>query len=89
MLAGGKWRGGNIAEFTDHYDSIFDNREFIRLLSKQQFRKHQLYIKDISRYYREIYKDMERLRGEGEQGRIDFDFYDGHFELNKIIEDIG
>lgn len=90
VLGGGRWGGGNIAEFTEHYDEIFDSevREVMRLLSKNQFRKHKFHLDDIAKHYRAEYKRMEQIRLDGETERLSFDFYSGSLELNAILRDL-
>lgn len=85
-LGGGRWGGGNVAEFANHFDSIFSakTRDMIRILSKDQFRKHKLYIKELSKFYRDQHKLMLLKRGEGDHGRIEFDFFNGSLELNAL-----
>jgi hypothetical protein len=84
-LGGGRWGGGNIAEFAAHYDSIFGEqmRESMRRLSKCSFRKHDLHIPGMSKHYQAELKSMEK--GEKE----DFDFYTGSLELNALAKEFG
>jgi len=90
-LGGGRWGGGNHAEFAHHYDEVFgpDTREFIRQLSLQPFRKHKQLVLDIADYYRDIYNQMEEIRRSVDDSRIEFEFYDGSVELNQFIEENG
>lgn len=76
-LGGGRFGGGNFAEFAQHYDDVFgaQEREFIRRLSRTEFRKHKSYIKEISAHYRKEFRRMEALRESGETGRIEFEGY--------------
>lgn len=89
-LGGGRWGGGNQAEFAYHYDEIHgsDKRELIRRLSKYPFPSHNKYLSDLSDYYRLTYYKMEKMRESGDDGRIEFDFFDGSQEMNKLIEDM-
>jgi len=76
-LGGGRWGGGNVAEFAAHYDDVYgsENRELMRALSKLTFLKHKHHVKPIADHYRLIYRDMEQRRRDGEDCRIEFDEY--------------
>lgn len=86
ILGGGRWGGGNHAEFAYHYDEVFgsEKREFIRRLSKYPFPYHNKHIKPIASYYRQIYQEIEEMRNDGEDCRIEFECYDGSSELNAL-----
>lgn len=90
-LGGDRWGGGNVAEFTHHYDSIHSaaDRELIRVLSSHPFPKHKHHIKQIAAHYREQYKAMEAARENCDDNeRVEFDPYFGSLELNAIARDI-
>ena len=74
-LGGGRWGGGNVAEFTAHYDSVFGDveREVLRALSQRKFRKHKIIRHQIAEHYRNELKIMQAKRADGVTGRIDFD----------------
>lgn len=84
-LGGGRWGGGNVAEFADHYDQVFSQgmREYLRLLSKHPFPKHQHYVKEISDHYRKQKKIMIEKRAAGETDRLPFEAY-----TNPILDGI-
>jgi len=88
-LGGGRFGGGNFAEFAQHYDDVFgaQEREYIRRLSRTEFRKHKSYIKEISAHYRKEFRRMEALRESGETGRIEFEKY-ANIELLAIENQI-
>ena len=88
LLGGGRWGGGNIAEFANHYDEIHgaDQRELIRTLSSYPFPRFKRHEKAMAKYYREIMYDMETMRNNGECGRIEFDMYEGCDEINELME---
>ena len=88
-LGGGRWGGGNVAEFAAHYDQVFSEqaRELVRRLSQCQFRKHKLYIPEIASHYRKIYKEMDQMRMDGNQNRIEFEFFTGSLELNALVKE--
>ena len=87
---GGIYSGGNVADFTFHYDSINskEERELIRRLSHRTFIDHKHHIKPIAKYYRKIHDDMMMARYHGYCGRLEFDFYEGSLELNEFIREI-
>ena len=82
-LGGGRWGGGNVAEFAEHYDSVFSStdREIMRQLAQAQFRKHKQHLSYISKHYRTEHKAMEAARAEGCQDRLEFPLYNGVLEL--------
>ena len=89
-LGGDRWGGGNVAEFAHHYDSILgaENRELMRLLSKETWRGYKNHIKLIAEHFKEEYKRMEAIRADGEIGRLEFSKYEGCYELTKAEKDI-
>lgn len=89
ILGGGRWGGGNIAEFTANYDRTHgeENRELMRRLSKYPFNKHKHYIKEISDFYREAYKEMEEERKQGNESRLEFSNYTNQ-EINALIKQL-
>ena len=78
-LGGGRWGGGNNAEFSYHYDNVHgpEIRESLRLMSKYAFPRFKRHEQDISVYYRDIAKEMEEMRMDGETDRIEFDMCQG------------
>lgn len=88
QLGGGRWGGGNIAEFANHYDAVHgaDQRELIRTLSSYPYPRFKRHEKAMAKYYREIMYDMETMRNNGECGRIEFDMYEGCEEINELTE---
>jgi len=90
QLGGGRWGGGNIAEFAHHYDEIHGpkNREKIRKISHYPFPKHKRHIKDISTHFRQEFARLEQLRLDGRIDRLEFEPYTGCIELLDLEERI-
>lgn len=90
-LGGGRWGGGDVAEFTYHYDEMYgaDVRDKLRRLSKMPFRKHNYHIDMISDFYRNEFKRMDQKRKNGVTDRLEFPFYDKCLELNAIVKSVG
>lgn len=88
-LGGGRWGGGNHAEFAHHYDEVHGSykREVMRRLSKYPFPHHNKHLSDISNFYREAYQEMEQMRADGYDGPVEFEFYDGSQEMLQLISD--
>lgn len=89
-LGGDRWGGGNVAEFTHHFDSRRGalNRHFIQRLAKMPFRYYDSFIKDMSTHYREEFRRIESLRAEGSIKYEHFKMYDGAIELNATMKQI-
>jgi len=85
-LGGGRWGGGNIAEFAKHYDEIHgaENRELMRVLSSMAWKGYKHLEKAMSKHYRMEHRRMEALRADGEQGRIEFDIFPDGWWLGVI-----
>ncbi len=86
-LGGGRWGGGNVAEFAHHYDSVFSEkgREIVRLLSKWVFNGYKNHIKEMSKHFKGEFDRMHDMRMSGVTERIEFKPYLGAEEL--IIEE--
>jgi len=89
-LGGGRYSGGDPAEFVAHYDQIFGelDREIIRIMSKYPFMNHDQYVHSIADHYRKIYKDMEITRKGGFDGRIEFKNFSGAPQITALEKDI-
>ncbi len=89
-LGGGRWGGGNVAEFTAHYDARRGplNRHFMQRLARMPFRYYDSYVKDISAHYRAEFRRIEALRADGNTAYQHFEMYPNATELNAIIKDI-
>lgn len=89
-LGGGRWGGGNVADFAYHYELIMGskNREYMRRLAQYSFNFHDGYLKEIAKHYRLEFKRMDNLRKQGVIKNLDFEFFTGSLELNGIIKQI-
>lgn len=89
-LGGGRWGGGNVAEFTAHYDARRGPwfRLFITKLARMPFRYYDSYIPEISKHYREQFKRIDKLRKDGNTAYQHFPMFGGSKELNAIMKDI-
>ena len=89
-LGGGRWGGGNVAEFTAHFDARRGpmNRHFLMKLAQMPFRYYKHYIKDMSAHYRAEFRRIEALRKDGNIKYQHFEMFEGAVELSAIISDI-
>lgn len=87
-LGGGRWGGGNHAEFAHHFDEMHgeDIREMLRIMSKYPFPRFKSHEKEIADHYRKEANRLEEMRNDGITGRIEFDNYDGCQEINELME---
>lgn len=85
-LGGGRWGGGNVAEFARHYDIMYgsDNREVMRIMSHRTFYDSKKYYKDICTYFLKTSQWMQAERDGGATGRLEFERFTGCDLLNDI-----